>query len=104
MISIYQFGTFDVANLGDLLLPLLAQKGLAPLNAKRAAVSPIGAPPVWEDCTPSFGINEIMNYSDRPEGVLIGGGNIFFEVLPVSSKNRNSGVVQIDSKWRDPVM
>ena len=30
--------------------------------------------------------------------------NIFFDVLPVSSKHNYSGVVQIDSKWSDPVM
>ena len=94
MISIYQFGTFDVANFGDLLFPLLAQKRLAPLNAKIVAVSPIGAPPVWEDCMPSFGIDEIMNNSDRPAGVLIGGGNIL-KLRPTKLPSYNRGSVPI---------
>ncbi|MBN1973071.1 MAG: polysaccharide pyruvyl transferase family protein [Sedimentisphaerales bacterium] len=75
MISIYQFGTFDVPNYGDLLFPLLAQHRLAALGVNIVAMSPIGGGPVWKDCIPSSGIDTIDCISS-PDGVLIGGGNI----------------------------
>jgi GT2 family glycosyltransferase/polysaccharide pyruvyl transferase WcaK-like protein len=75
-ISIYQFGTSDVANYGDLLFPLLAQKRLNLLNAEVTAISPKGNRPVWQDCFPSYGSNNILDIPDAPNGVLIGGGNI----------------------------
>jgi polysaccharide pyruvyl transferase WcaK-like protein len=94
MISIYQFGTFDVANFGDLLFPLLAQKRLSSLDAKIVAVSPIGAPPIWEDCVPSVGFDEIMNIADKPSGVLIGGGNIL-TLMPTTLPAYNRGSVPL---------
>lgn len=75
MDSVYQFGTFDVPNYGDLLFPLLAQKRLAKLNTKITCVSPIGSKPVWSDCFASIGIDEIENIAPST-GILIGGGNI----------------------------
>ncbi len=76
MSSIYHFGTFDVANYGDLLFPLLAQKRLDSLKARVTAVSPRGSCRVWEDCFPAHGSDHILEITDAPNGVLIGGGNI----------------------------
>lgn len=93
MIPIYQFGTFDVANYGDLLFPLLAQRRLASLDTKIIAVSPIGGAPVWEDCMPSIRVDEIENIG-HPACVLIGGGYII-RLLPMRLPVYNYGTVPL---------
>lgn len=65
-------GTFDVANYGDLLFPLLAQKRLEMLPVRISAVSPAGGDPIWSDCMPSRRLNDLAAF----DGLLIGGGNI----------------------------
>lgn len=75
MIPIYQFGTFDVANYGDLLFPLLAQKRLALSPMDLVPVSPLGGDPVWNDCVACRGLQDV-EVIEPPAGILIGGGNI----------------------------
>ena len=85
---------FDIANYGDLLFPLLAEKRLSPLGIKIVAVSPVGSEPVWEDCLPSVGIDKIVNVSGKPSAVLIGGGNIL-TLSPTKLPAYNQGSVPI---------
>ena len=94
MTTVYQFGGFDIANYGDLLFPLLAEKRLSPLGIKIVAVSPIGSEPVWENCLPSVGIDKIVNVSGKPSAVLIGGGNIL-TLSPTKLPAYNQGSVPI---------
>lgn len=65
-------GTFDVANYGDLLFPLLLRKRLC--TRPLVHVSPAGGPPVWSDCVSSISFEELLG---KPvAGLVIGGGNI----------------------------
>lgn len=90
---VYQFGTFDVANYGDLLFPLLARKRLACLDAEIIAVSPVGGPPIWSDCMPSIRADKIENIAP-PAGVLIGGGYTI-RLSPSRIPTYNVGTVQL---------
>jgi len=94
MITVYQFGGFDIANYGDLLFPLLAEKRLSSLGVKIVAVSPIGSEPVWGNCLPSVGIDRIVSVSGKPSAVLIGGGDIL-TLLPTKLPAYNQGSVHI---------
>jgi polysaccharide pyruvyl transferase WcaK-like protein len=81
-------GTFDVANYGDLLFPLLLQKrlGAVPL----VHVSPAGGPPVWTDCVSSTSFEELLG---KPvAGLVIGGGNIIHAMPSKLPDYENAGV------------
>jgi hypothetical protein len=67
-----QGGTFDVANYGDLLFPLILQRRLR--GTPVVHFSPSGGPPVWSDCVTSHRFETLW---DTPlSGIVIGGGNI----------------------------
>ncbi len=68
-------GTFDVANFGDALFPLLAQRRLASLGHDVIAVSPRGGRP-YGDALESVGLDEFLASGKRVTAVLLGGGNI----------------------------
>src|SRR5262245_46019841 len=75
--KIAHFGTFDVPNYGDLLFPLIALRRLMDrLGAGLVCVSPVGGPPVFEDCLPSIGFDAFADSLEEFDGILIGGGNI----------------------------
>ena len=74
MISLYQFGTFDVSNYGDLLFPLLTRKRLEKIDANVIAVSPTNKKPIFKDHAIAKSIDDVE--FRRPAAVLIGGGNI----------------------------
>jgi polysaccharide pyruvyl transferase WcaK-like protein len=72
-------GTFDVANYGDLLFPLVLQRRLQ--GTLVTHFSPSGGPPVWSDCVAS---RRFESLCDTPlTGIMIGGGNI---IHPMPSK------------------
>ena len=75
---IAQLGTFDVANYGDLLFPLLARRRLRLRfpDLRLDAVSPAGGPPVWPDCDPAMGWDDFIADIGRYDAILVGGGNI----------------------------
>jgi glycosyltransferase involved in cell wall biosynthesis/polysaccharide pyruvyl transferase WcaK-like protein len=75
MTRVFQYGTFDVFNYGDLLFPLVARKRLASCKADVVALSPAGGPPVLSDCLASAGVASSRNLPPA-DAVLIGGGNI----------------------------
>ncbi|MFC5843502.1 polysaccharide pyruvyl transferase family protein [Aminobacter ciceronei] len=66
-------GTFDVANFGDLLFPLIAQKRLGALTqCEVVALSPAGGDPIWGDCLPS----RRLATANECDALLVGGGNV----------------------------
>jgi polysaccharide pyruvyl transferase WcaK-like protein len=73
---VFQTGTFDVQNYGDLLFPLLASFRLRPWNIEVLPVSPTGLPVGWEGAAASRRLTDMLNMRETVHGVLIGGGNI----------------------------
>jgi len=73
---IAHFGTFDVANYGDLLFPLVIERRLRNLNAEFVHISPAGGPPVWTDCRASISVEAIQNSGQQFTGVALGGGQL----------------------------
>jgi polysaccharide pyruvyl transferase WcaK-like protein len=95
MKRVYQFGTFDVANYGDLLFPLLAARRLRPFGIELVPVSPMGGKGPWKDCMLSMAIDEVPSVRP-PDAVLIGGGNIV-TLLPTKLPAYNCGTVPVFS-------
>lgn len=69
---IAHFGTFDVANYGDLLFPLILERRLGDL-APILHVSPVGGPPPLPGARPSIAPDALP---DRLRGVVVGGGHL----------------------------
>ncbi|HEX8207672.1 MAG TPA: polysaccharide pyruvyl transferase family protein [Solirubrobacteraceae bacterium] len=68
------FGTFDVENYGDLLFPLVVARRLEGLATEIVHVSPVGGPPVWDDCVATVAPSGLD--PETLDAVLVGGGNI----------------------------
>jgi polysaccharide pyruvyl transferase WcaK-like protein len=73
---VFQTGTFDVQNYGDLLFPLIADYRLKPWNITIQPISPTGFDTGWVDAAPSLPFREMLTDPDQIDGVMIGGGNI----------------------------
>jgi polysaccharide pyruvyl transferase WcaK-like protein len=73
---VFQTGTFDVQNYGDLLFPLIADFRLKPWNISILPVSPTGFDTGWQDTVPSVPFRAMLNEADAIDAVMIGGGNI----------------------------
>jgi len=79
--TIAVFGTFDVANYGDLLFPLLAGRRLAAIDESACAVAPTACRPM-QDAAPTRSVDELLDPGDADgpisdlSGVLLGGGNL----------------------------
>lgn len=69
------FGTFDVANYGDLLFPHVAAHILGDGLTELRCYSPRGDAPAWADCWPARSISAFTE-DPPPDLCLIGGGNI----------------------------
>jgi hypothetical protein len=75
------FGTFDVANYGDLLFPLLAARRLADDGEEVLAVAPRGGRPA-SDAAPSVSVERFARDRTPVRAVLFGGGNIVRASVP----------------------
>lgn len=77
-VKIAHLGTFDVANYGDLLFPLLARRRLRLVfpDLHMDFVSPAGSEPVWSDCVPALPWQDFADRIDFYDAILVGGGNI----------------------------
>ncbi len=77
-VRIAQLGTFDVANYGDLLFPLLAHRRLERFfpDLHMDFVSPVGGDPVWSDCVASVPWQSFAECIESYDAILVGGGNI----------------------------
>lgn len=69
------FGTFDVANYGDLLFPVVAAHRLAPLGWEVVPVSPTMQRTVFEDAMPAEPLGKLP-FGLAGDAVLIGGGEL----------------------------
>lgn len=69
---IAHFGTFDVENFGDLLLPRVLERRLA--GREIVHVSPTGGPPVWGDCVATIPTREAFERDF--DAVVVGGGHL----------------------------
>ena len=69
--EVWMYGTFDVDNFGDLLLPIIAQRELAS-TARLVPVSPEGQTTSFSGSIPSTDIS----LGGKPNLILLGGGNI----------------------------
>jgi hypothetical protein len=71
---IAHFGTFDVENYGDLLLPLVLERRLEATASEIVHVSPVGGAAVWADARPSLPVEAALD--GRFDAVVVGGGHI----------------------------
>ncbi len=77
---IAHFGTFDVANFGDLLFPLILEQRARSLIASPTEIefvhfSPLGDEPVWEDARRTVPVRERFEHG-RFDAVVLGGGHL----------------------------
>jgi polysaccharide pyruvyl transferase WcaK-like protein len=73
---IFQTGTFDVRNYGDLLFPLIAEFRLKPWNIAVQPISPTGSDTGWSDALSSLPFRNMLTDEDAVDAVMLGGGNI----------------------------
>ena len=78
------FGTFDVENFGDLLFPLIARHRLAAAEIELTFVSPVGGPPVWQDCAESISPSAVEALD--VDGVLLEGETSCTPGWPASTR------------------
>lgn len=76
MARLAHFGTFDVANYGDLLFPLIAEYRLRHLFGEIVHVSPVGGRRIYSDVNVSCSVRSALKDDRGFDGVLVGGGNI----------------------------
>jgi polysaccharide pyruvyl transferase WcaK-like protein len=86
-------GTFDVANYGDLLFPLIADYRLGAKGLKIVPVSPTTGTTVFADAVQPVGIGSLISGVEAVDAILIGGGYIIHQLLlDVLREYRESGV------------
>lgn len=73
---IAHFGTFDVANYGDLLFPLILRQRLGPVADEIVHVSPAGGAPVIEEGSTTIAVEAALADAGGYDGVVLGGGNL----------------------------
>jgi polysaccharide pyruvyl transferase WcaK-like protein len=73
---VFQTGTFDVENYGDLLFPLIAEFRLEPLGIDVIPVSPTDFTTSWQDAHTPLAFRATASSAEKIDGVLVGGGNI----------------------------
>ena len=79
------FGTFDVENYGDLLFPLILERRLADFCDEFTHISPVGGPPLWQDCVRTVNFDAFLQETPDIGGVVIGGGHLI-RALPAPLK------------------
>ncbi|MDZ4779406.1 MAG: glycosyltransferase [Planctomycetia bacterium] len=77
---IAHFGTFDVANFGDLLFPLILELRVraqvtSPTEIEFVHFSPLGGEPVWMDARRTIPVRERFEHG-RFDAVVLGGGHL----------------------------
>ena len=86
-------GTFDVANYGDLLFPLIADYRLGKQGLKIVPVSPTTGTTVFADAMQPVGIESLIAGEEAVDAILIGGGYIIHHLpLDVLQEYRDAGV------------
>jgi polysaccharide pyruvyl transferase WcaK-like protein len=86
-------GTFDVANYGDLLFPLIARHRLGSMEVEIVPVSPTTGTTVFADAMQPVGIESLIAGEQAVDAILIGGGYIIHLLpLDVLQEYRDAGV------------
>ncbi len=89
------FGTFDVANYGDTLFPIVAQRRLAGLALVH--VSPVGRASPYSDALRTIRCTEAE--TQQFDGVIIGGGNIVHNSRTTLSDYRTVARTAYPALW-----
>ncbi|MCB0346059.1 MAG: glycosyltransferase [Bdellovibrionales bacterium] len=98
------FGTYDVANYGDLIFPELIkfELGSALKDEQFVFVSPVGGPSIVSDSVPTITFDEALQMRKDISGVIVGGGNIIDcapALNPVYSESIESSLLAYPSLW-----
>ena len=102
MATLAHFGTFDVENYGDLLLPAILERRLGDLGHEFLHVSPRGGPAVWDDCVPTVTAEVVIDAPPDLAGVVVGGGHIIHaSPTPLDHYDQGglSAIVAYPSLW-----
>jgi len=97
-------GTFDVANYGDLLFPLIARHRLGSMGVEIVPVSPTTGMTVFADAMRPVGIESLIAGEQAVDAILIGGGYIIHLLpLDVLQEYRDAGVGEsgVPALWCD---
>jgi polysaccharide pyruvyl transferase WcaK-like protein len=73
---VFVTGTFDVANYGDLLFPLIARERLAREGIEIIPVSPSGTVAKFSDALACVSTAEMLSGETDVDGIVVGGGHI----------------------------
>lgn len=76
---IAHFGTFDVANYGDLLFPRLLEWRLADISDEVVHISPVGGIRIYRDVPVSRSLADVQRAGTEFDAVVVGGGNIIHD-------------------------
>lgn len=76
---IAHFGTFDVANYGDLLFPRLLEWRLADISDEIVHISPVGGVQIYRDVAVSHSLADVQQAGTEFDAVVVGGGNIIHD-------------------------
>ncbi|MFJ2542616.1 polysaccharide pyruvyl transferase family protein [Microbacterium sp. NPDC087589] len=76
---IAHFGTFDVANYGDLLFPRLLEWRLADIADEIVHISPVGGIRIYRDVPVSHSLADVQRAGSEFDAVVVGGGNIIHD-------------------------
>lgn len=76
---IAHFGTFDVANYGDLLFPRLLEWRLADISDEIVHISPVGGIQIYRDVAVSHSLADVQRAGIEFDAVVVGGGNIIHD-------------------------
>ncbi len=76
---IAHFGTFDVANYGDLLFPRLLEWRLADISDEIVHISPVGGIQIYRDVAVSHSLADVQRAETQFDAVVVGGGNIIHD-------------------------
>ena len=99
---IAHFGTFDVANYGDLLFPAILERRLVDIAESIVHISPVGGPAIWTDSVPTIAVADLLDNADGIDAVIIGGGQLVNAVIePVHAYQRGgfSHLIAYPSLW-----
>ncbi|AKV86367.1 hypothetical protein AKG07_08710 [Microbacterium sp. CGR1] len=76
---IAHFGTFDVANYGDLLFPRLLEWRLADISDEVVHISPVGGIRIYRDVPVSRSLADVQRAGTEFDAAVVGGGNIIHD-------------------------
>ncbi|MEJ0015588.1 MAG: polysaccharide pyruvyl transferase family protein [Acetobacteraceae bacterium] len=92
----------DVANFGDALFPLLAERRLHPFGYRVTGITLSGRASAWPDAPVSISLRDLVGHAPASAGVLIGGGNIIV-ARPTSLAEAALASLWLGASWHAAV-